>query len=172
MPNNLKLGVLGRATGANPYTTMETSLASDCAGTTSGPVKMSEFLTDGVSSVTLDDTSIANNQSANFYYNFLGLTDTPGEPGYRFNRIGTTAGNFTYGRLSGVNQTGWVHQFIPASDLDWTVQIQAVSFLFFTQVINCSVQTRFYDHGYNSDSSNYNTYITQNFVRSALGNIG
>jgi len=172
MPSNLRLGVLGRATGANPYTTMETSLASDCAGSTASPVKMSEFITGGATGITMVDTSLANGQTTDFYYSFSGLSTTLGEPGYRFNRIGTTAGNFTYNRLSGVNALGFVHQFIPASDLDWGVQIQALGIVFLIQVTNCSVQTKFYDHGYNHESSNYDTYFTQNFNRSAFGNIG
>jgi len=170
MPSNLSLGALGRATGANGDSTSETTLGSDCAGDTSTPVKMSEFITGGLSGVSMDDLTLANDQTTNFYLEFLDLSGTPGEPGYRFNRIGTTAGNFTYGRLQGIYGGHWAHHFEPVSDLDWTVQINADGSIPFIQsAIYCRVSYKFYDHGYNNGTTNYNTALQQAFWRSTYG---
>jgi hypothetical protein len=168
MPSNLKLGVLGRATGANPYTTMETSLASDCAGSTTSQVKMSEFITGGLVGVNFGvGQTLANNEIANLYLNFSGITNTPGDPGYRFNRIGTTAGNFTYARLEGTYGSYWAHHFEPSGDLDWTVQVHADQNLPLIQsAIYCRISYKFYDHGYNSGTTNYNQEYQLAFWRS------
>jgi len=200
---------------------METRLSADCAGTddplfnTLAPVKMSEFLTDGVTTIdmktnryfngigavqpgggqtlnTLNTPAIfgggptppytaiignstTENGQADFWFNFGGLTNTPGEPGYRFYRIGTNPHNFTYSRVSGVTSDGatytWAHEFQPSSNLDWTVNINASGHPIesYLDQLYCEVKCKFYDHGYNGGTPNYDTWLYMAFYRTAPG---
>lgn len=211
MPSDLRLGVLGYITTDNASQTTETRLSADCAGiSTLDPVKMSEFLSEGVGSIDITTNRYFNginaiqygsglslaeindqgssppysavignlttgNNQADFWFNFEGLTNTPGEPGYRFYRIGTNPRNFTYSRVSGVTTNGqtytWAHEFQPSSNLDWTVNIDAAGHQISANdsALLCEVKCRFYDHGYNSGTPDYNTWLYQEFYRTTFG---
>lgn len=142
-----------------------------------GGLSLAELNADGASppySAIIGNSTTGNSQ-ANFNFNFGGLTNTPGEPGSRFYRIGTNPRNFTYSKVSGVTTDGqtytWAHEFQPSSNLDWTVNIDAAGHQVSANdsALFCEVKCKFYDYGYNSGTLDYDTWLYQEFYRTAFG---
>lgn len=92
--DNLSLGALGKAVGANGDTTSETALAADGRGSTGTQTRMQDFTTSAVSSMTVPDTTPDASTSAVATIAFANV-------GTLFlSRIASRAANFTWDETS------------------------------------------------------------------------
>ena len=145
--DNLSLGALGKAVGANGDTTSETALAADGRGSTGTQTRMQDFTTSAVSSMTVPDTTPDANTSAVATIAFANV-------GTLFlSRIASRAANFTLDETS--NDSLFT---LEETTSNYTASISygsSAGSIAFTGLFNDS---------FNDHATNYNSAITEEAV--------
>lgn len=89
MPSDLRLGALGKSTGANSDTTSETFLSADAYGSQFNNLRMSDFTVDSVSGLDVFSGTL----SAGF---FKLMTVQFSNPAAHFSKIKTVTSNYNW----------------------------------------------------------------------------